>query len=144
MIDKELIKRKVSLIQDDLIHLATFSGLTLDQIASDFIKQAAVERLLERIINRALDINQHIIGESSVPSVSPPKTYRDTFLALADLGIYTHDFAQEIAKSIGTRNVLVHEYDKTDESQIYQSIGDCLRDYRLYIDYILAFSSPSP
>ena len=35
--------------------------------------------------------------------------------------------------------MLVHEYDKADYSRVYNSIGDCLRDYNRYCEYILKF-----
>ena len=141
MIRKDFVKRKISLIQDDLAKLATFSHYTFDEIARDFVKQAAVERILERIITRAIDVNQHLIAELSSKDTSPPKDYRETFLLLAELGVYPKSFAGEIAKSISTRNVLVHEYDNVDQSLIYDSIRDCLRDYQRYIEYLLKFIS---
>lgn len=137
MIREDFVKRKISLIQDDLAKLTTFSQYTFEDIAADFVKEAAVERILERIITRAIDINQHLIARLASKDTSPPKDYRETFLLLAEFGVYPKKFADQIAKSIGTRNVLVHEYDKVDQSLIYGSIQDCLRDYQQYIEYLL-------
>jgi len=103
------------------------------------VKQAALERYLERIINRAIDINQHLIAELATKDTSPPLDYTETFLRLAALGIYPSDFSQRIAKSVGTRNILIHEYDGVDYSNIYSSIYDCLKDYHEYCNYILIF-----
>ena len=139
MINETFIKRKISLIQDDL---AKFSGLarhSFEEIAGDFVKQAAVERFLERVVNRAIDINQHLIAELASKDTSSPKNYTETFAILVDLGVYPEDFGREISKSVGTRNVLVHEYDKTDDQLIYASLADCLRDYTRYCEYILKF-----
>lgn len=139
MLRKDLIERKISLIQDDLGRLAEFKRHTFEDIAADFVKQAAVERMLERIISRAVDINEHLIGALGTKDTSPPKDYRETFLRLVELGVYPKEFAEEIGKSIGVRNLLVHEYDKVDQRKIYDSIGDCLRDYAKYIEYLMAF-----
>lgn len=139
MIDKDFIKRKISLIQDDLVGLSSMANFSLDQVCADFMKQAALERLLERIINRAIDANRYIISEMKNEKISSPKDYRDTFLILAELGIFSPDFAKEISKSIGTRNVLAHEYDKTDQALIYNSVGDCLKDYNEYCRFILEY-----
>jgi uncharacterized protein YutE (UPF0331/DUF86 family) len=139
MIRQNFIKRKISLIQDDLNHIAEFAQCSFDEIATDFVKQAALERILERIITRAIDINQHLIAELADKNISPPKDYKETFLALAKMGIYPAKFAEEISKSVATRNKLVHEYDKVDQIAIYNSVGDCLRDYTQYCDYILKF-----
>ena len=88
---------------------------------------------------RAIDINQHLILEFSQASVSPPKDYRETFLLLSGMNVYPEELAKEIAKSVGTRNVLVHEYDNVDQSLVYQSIKNCLEDYHAYIGYVLKF-----
>lgn len=45
MLDKDFIKRKISLIQDDLIGLSSMASFSLDQVCGDFMKQAALERL---------------------------------------------------------------------------------------------------
>jgi uncharacterized protein YutE (UPF0331/DUF86 family) len=103
------------------------------------VKQGALERFLERIINRAIDINNHIIADRAKLGTSAPKDYTDGFLELAKFGVYSEKFAKSISKSAGTRNVLVHEYDKTDQSRIYNSVADCLRDYHKYCQYILNF-----
>lgn len=138
MLNKDFVKRKISLIQDEMIKLSDLAGYTIDEIAKDFVKQAAVERILERIITRAIDINQHIVAETG-EDVSPPKDYKETFMALVELGVYGKIFAEEISKSVGTRNMLVHEYDKADYSRVYNSIGDCLRDYNQYCESVLKF-----
>ena len=139
MIKKDFIKRKITLIQDEMVKLSDLAKYTIDEVAKDFVKQAAVERILERIITRAIDINQHIVAESETQKISAPKDYKETFKALADLGVYDENFAEEISKSVVSRNMLAHEYDKVDYSKVYSSMGDCLRDYNKYCEYILKF-----
>lgn len=139
MLRKDLVERKISLIQDDLGKLAAFANAAFEEIARDDIKQAAVERMLERIISRAIDVNEHLIAAFAKADTSPPKDYRETFLRLADLGVYPKPFAEEIAKSVGVRNLLVHEYDAVDQEKIYHSIKDCLKDYTEYLDHLIAF-----
>lgn len=139
MIRKDFIQRKISLIQDDLAKLSKLADFTIKEVAVDFMKQATVERLLERIISRAIDINEHLIAELAQKDIAPPKDYKETFLKLAELHVCPINFAEQISKSVGTRNILVHEYDKVDYAAIYHSIKDCLRDYHKYLEYILEF-----
>jgi len=139
MIRENFVLRKITLIQDELVKLADLAKYSLKEITGDFVRQAALERYLERIINRAIDINQHMIAEIATKETSPPLDYKETFLRLADLGVYPADFSQRIARSVGTRNILIHEYDAVDYSSIYSSISDCLRDYHAYCNYILIF-----
>lgn len=56
MIDHELVIRKIDLIQKDLQKLEKFRNYTFDEIAKDYYTHKAVERMIEVIINEALDI----------------------------------------------------------------------------------------
>ena len=139
MIREDFIRRKISLIQDELAHLVELSRFSFNEVVSDFVKQSALERILERIISRAIDVNNHLLSELANKDTSPPKDFKETFVRMADLGVYPVEFAEQISRSVGTRNVLVHEYDKVDYRKIYTSISDCLRDYHQYCEYILEF-----
>lgn len=135
MLNKEFIKNKINFIQSELKVLAGFKDCSLQEIASDYAKHTIVERILERIINDALDINQHIIAESE--KIEVPNDYKETFLSLAKIKILPKKFSEEISKSVGLRNILVHQYQKLDEKIFYNSIKDCLKSYTKYCAYIL-------
>ncbi|MBI3231637.1 MAG: DUF86 domain-containing protein [Candidatus Doudnabacteria bacterium] len=102
------------------------------------MEYAATERLLERIVTQAIDINKHLIANSGNGSESV-KTYEETFLALVRLGIYDAGFAKTIAPSAGLRNILVHEYDEIEISTIYHSREEALVQYAKYCGFILEF-----
>ncbi len=139
MINKEFIVRKITLIQSDFPLLEDLAKYSFNEIVADPMKQAALERTLEKIIMRAIDINQHIISDLASKNTVAPKDYKETFVGLVEFNIYSKKFADEISKSVGMRNVLVHEYDKIDYNRIYSSMKDCLRDYHQYCQYILDF-----
>ncbi|TSC77738.1 MAG: hypothetical protein G01um101433_491 [Parcubacteria group bacterium Gr01-1014_33] len=138
MLDSDFVKRKIGLIQDELMRLGEFANLTIDEIAKDYRTQAIVERLLERIIGRAVDINQHLIAECGA-HLETVRKYRDTFLRLADLEVYPHEFATQIAPSVGLRNALVHDYNDIDREVLQKSIGEAIAEFNDYTKYILAF-----
>ena len=137
MLNKELIKNKLAFIHNDLKMLNLYENCSLQDIASDFFKHTVVERIIERIINDALDINQHIISE--MREEEPPQDYKKTFLALVALSIFPEDFAEKISDSVGLRNALVHNYRNLDEKRFYDSIKDCLNDYSKYCEFILQY-----
>ncbi len=145
MLDKKFIQRKINLIQEELENIAPLQSLPLEKISQDPIKQAALERYLERVVNRAIDINQHILAETdqkqfkSSSQKNIPLTYKETFTQLAKLNVYPPDFAEKISQSVGLRNILIHEYDKVNLASVYSSLQDCLRDYNQYCQYILEF-----
>lgn len=140
MLKRQFIKRKITLIQEELGHLEKLGKFSFQKIAQDHFLQSALERILEKIIMRAVDINQHILVESESKKISAPKDYTESFLFLGNIDVYPKKFAENISKSAGTRNALVHDYDEAiDYERIYNSIDDCLKDYVQYCEYILAF-----
>jgi uncharacterized protein YutE (UPF0331/DUF86 family) len=138
MLDKEFVRRKIALIQDDLRHLIEYENLSIEKISEDFQIQAVIERVLERLIGRAIDINQHLIAERG-GTLQNVTTYRDTFMRLVDLDVYPREFGEQIAKSAGLRNILVHEYNTIDPELLQKSIGDAIREFNAYTKSVLSF-----
>jgi len=137
MINKEFIKNKICYIQKELKALVKYKNCSLEEIISSFEKHTIVERIIERIINDAIDINQHIIIDRGKGEA--PFDFKESFLLLSGLKIYPKKFSEEIGKSVGLRNILVHQYRKLDEKIFYLSIKNCLKDYTKYCSYILKF-----
>lgn len=137
MIDIKMIGGKVDRIQRDLVYLTEFTDLSFDEIAKDYKTHKVVERIIEVVINAAIDINQHIVVEEGKGHL--PFDFKKSFLLLSDFGVYPREFAEEISQSAGLRNILVHEYTKLDERKFYNSIKDCYRDYTKYCRYILDY-----
>jgi len=141
--DKDFIIEKISLITTGLEKLAGFSNSTFDEIAGDYIKYAALKNILMEIIGRAIDINEYLIAQISPADSETPKTYRETFLILAKLGVLPPDFAREISKSAGFRNAIVHEYNNLDKSTVYKTVGQAIEQYKAYCRYIAEFIEKS-
>jgi uncharacterized protein YutE (UPF0331/DUF86 family) len=83
----EFVRRKLQLIIDNLGRLAGFRDTSYDELIGDDISLAAVERLLERIVLRAIDVNEHILSTTATgrEERTTRLSYRDTFHRLADV-----------------------------------------------------------
>lgn len=137
MIDKNMVKQKLLAIQRDLSELAKFKDSTFDEIASNYATHKLVERIIEVVINEAIDINQHLIVKKGKGGL--PFDFKESFKLLVDLGVYPKDFAVLIAESVGLRNILTHQYRELDEKLFYGSINNCLEQYSQYCTFILAY-----
>lgn len=145
MVRREFVSRKLHLVADDLDRLVQFKDETLESLKRDDIRLAAVERMLERVVMRAIDINEHLISELGTgEGKSTRLTYRDTFLLLAELGVYPKDFGEQIGRSAGLRNILVHDYNDADRKIVHSSIKSCLQDYHQYLEYLRRFLERLP
>lgn len=138
MLNRDFVERKVKLIQEDLARLEPLANLSFAELTADDVRYSAAERYLERIVTRALDVNRHCIAELGKGS-EVVRMHEDTFLRLADLSVLPAALAKEIAPSAGLRNVLVHEYDRVDPRQVYESVGQALAQYARYCDALLKF-----
>lgn len=137
MINKKLIQEKIRLIQRDLLHLEDYKNLTFEEVAKDYAVHKVVERIIEIVVNEAIDINQHLIVELGKGKL--PFDYKESFLLLADLKVLPLNFVQKVANSVGLRNILVHQYRQIDEKKFYASIKKCLVEYTQYCGYILKY-----
>jgi uncharacterized protein YutE (UPF0331/DUF86 family) len=145
MIRREFVERKLGLIAEDLERLLAFKDESLESLKADDLRLAAVERMLERIVMRAIDVNEHLLAELSTGEGKTTRlTYRETFDLLSGLGVYTKEFGERIGRSAGLRNILVHDYNDVDRTIVHASIRFCLRDYHEYIEKVRAFLASLP
>jgi uncharacterized protein YutE (UPF0331/DUF86 family) len=133
-LDKQLVTRKIKLIEKDLIILNEEKPTSERSFLKDTKKQILVERLLERIVGRLIDINYHILSEEYS---FVPQDYKESFVKIGAKGVVPIILAKEMSRSAGLRNVLAHEYDEIDYKKVYKSISLALNQLPKYLKYIL-------
>lgn len=136
MIDAELVTRKCVLIMRDLEALRAVAAHTRAEYLANARDQAAVERYVERMIGRMIDINYHLLVESGQ---APPSDYHASFLRLVELGVFDREFAARIARSAGLRNRIVHEYDEVDPAKVFDALQSALTDVPNYVSGVNDF-----
>ena len=99
------------------------------------------ERLMERLITSAIDINQHLLADLTETVAN---TYKESFIKLSNLNILNRDLAEKLSKSAGLRNLLTHEYLDLDKSIFIESCKTGVEDYKDYLKSLQAFISNSP
>jgi uncharacterized protein YutE (UPF0331/DUF86 family) len=63
----------------------------------------------------------------------------NSFIDLAENNVLDMEFALKIAPSTGSRNILVHEYQKIDDEIVFKSIDNIFRYYLVYIGIISSY-----
>jgi uncharacterized protein YutE (UPF0331/DUF86 family) len=141
MLRPEFVARKLQLIAQDLGILAEFRDTSYEDLVGSPIRLAAVERIIERIILRAVDVNEHLIGAlaTGAEAKATRLTYRDTFLKLEGLGVCSRALVERLASSAGLRNILVHEYNDVDHRIVHAAIRSVLEDYTSYLEAVHRF-----
>ncbi len=108
------------------------------EYARDLYRRKATERLLQELIEAAVDINLHLISQTGH---SVPDDYYQSFVKLGDLKIISPELAQKLAPSAGLRNRLVHEYDAIEDGLILQSVAMAEELYAQYVKEIKDYLS---
>ena len=138
MMDRLVVERKAQHLAQYLNELKPLKGFAFNQFREDAIKRYAVERLMQLIVDEAIDINAQLILASRN---APPKDYYSSFIQLASIGALQRSFAEKLAPTTALRNALVHEYEEIDASEVHRNIKRFLTLYPRYLRDILSFIS---
>jgi uncharacterized protein YutE (UPF0331/DUF86 family) len=137
-VKRELVERKISLILEDLERLKALASLSFEDFLGDPRNEALAERYLERMTGRVIDINFHLLSEERL---QVPRSYHDSFIGLAGLGVLDAASARRFARLAGLRNRLTHEYNGVDEKIIHETartlvaeLPELLRAFRAHLD----------
>jgi uncharacterized protein YutE (UPF0331/DUF86 family) len=139
-VDPALVTRKLLLIVSDLEALRPVVQRGETAYLGSRVEQAFVERYLERIIGRMIDVNYHLLTGAGH---APPSDYYASFVRLGEIGVLEPAFARGIARAAGLRNRLVHEYEEIDAIKVFAALTDALRDIPSYVDAVNRHLNPA-
>ncbi|MEK6766616.1 MAG: DUF86 domain-containing protein [Planctomycetota bacterium] len=129
-VEKEIIRRKLAVIVENLKTLEPIINMDKEEYIGDVYKRKATERLLQELIEAAIDINTHFIVQT-VNTV--PDDYYESFIKAGELKIIPVDLAEKLAPSAGLRNRLVHEYDLIEHLMVLEAV---IMAEELYSEYV--------
>ncbi|AFY85312.1 type VII toxin-antitoxin system HepT family RNase toxin [Oscillatoria acuminata] len=135
-IEPVVVSSRIRLISEYLEILQDFEGMELGEYLANIRHQLLAERILEILIQAAIDINRHIL--KSGQSLESLRN-EETFLQMGNSGVISEKLAENLARSGGFRNVLAHHYLKIDSRLVFASIQDTLEFYPLYVQEIVTY-----
>jgi len=127
---KEIIEQKVATLYEKIERLRKFQDVSFNEFSEDLDMKDIVERNLQVAIEACIDIGKVII---SFMSLREPLDNKDVFKVLSENGIITHKSLEFLLPMAGTRNVLVHGYDKIDTTIIFGILQKHLEDFYTYL-----------
>lgn len=141
MVREELVRRKLAHLTGYLDELAAYAGVTPEDYVRAGGPRRATERLIQLVIETAVDINVHIATETQG---SPPPDYRTSFAAAARCGALSVALAEQLAPSAGLRNALTHDYATIDDARVSASVPLMLTGFREFAASVLAWIESPP
>jgi uncharacterized protein YutE (UPF0331/DUF86 family) len=141
MVDKSLILRKLSELDQYYKQIKEYEKITVAQYSADWKIQRIIERTLQMMIETCVDIASHIIADQEY---RVPISYSDTFTILFDEKIIGERLFNALRKMAKFRNIVVHHYDKVDAEIVIGILKKDLRDFKSYKDAIISFLKSDP
>jgi uncharacterized protein YutE (UPF0331/DUF86 family) len=129
-VDPAVVRRKLSLIVNNLQSLESVRHIAPGRYREDLFLRKGTERLLQETIEAAIDINTHLLVRGGH---APPDDYFRGFLLLAEQGIVSTELAVSLAPSAGLRNRLVHQYDDLVDAIVLDAVTKLLQLYPQYV-----------
>ena len=134
MVDRTLILRKLSMLEEYLKQIAEYRSITTEQYANDWKSQRIIERTLQMMVETCIDIAGHIISDMKYRI---PTSYADSFSVLAENRIVDNNLSQSLVKMAKFRNVVVHDYDRVDAEIVIGILRRNLDDFTKYKDAVV-------
>ena len=136
MVDKILILKKLSTLDEYLKQIAEYTPITVQAYAGDWKTQRIVERTFQMMIETCLDIGGHIISDEKM---RVPETYADIFRILVENGILSKTHLVAFEKMAKFRNIVVHDYEKIDPEIVVAILRNHLQVFEVFKSSVIAY-----
>jgi uncharacterized protein YutE (UPF0331/DUF86 family) len=130
MVDKDLVMAKAGLIRKHLKRVELKCNVELPAFLADIDRQESVMFNLQMAIQNCIDLAAHIISEEGL---GVPGSTNEMLYLLEENGYIDSALTEKMAKAVGFRNLIVHEYAKIDLEQVLEIGKEDLQDLYHYI-----------
>lgn len=135
-LDVDVVRNKLAAIEHTCDVLAALNDIDADRLRDDPVVAAAVERLIGRLVDLAVDVNSHL---AAALLGRAPSEYRESFDLMAQAGVIETAMAVRLKPSVGMRNVIVHEYVRLDLARVAAVVPEAIDAYRSYVTAVARF-----
>lgn len=136
MVDKALILRKLADVDQYLLQVKEYAGVSVEQYQSSWKTQRIVERTLQMMIETYVDVAGHIISDRAFRT---PTSYSDAFKVLQENEVLPAALFAKMDKMAKFRNIVVHHYGNIDAEIVVGILKRDLDDFLSFRDAIVSF-----
>lgn len=137
MVDRTRIARLLRSITDDLAVLGREADAPESRRA-DPLWIRGVKYVFVTTIEACVDVAQHLCSSEGW---GPPRDNADALRLLGRHGVVPTDLADRLARAVGFRNVLVHEYVDVDDRVVLARLQD-QADLRSFVAVVAGWIPP--
>lgn len=130
MVNRSIISRKVSSIEEHLRRMKALPSTSLDVFKKDTNSQDILLFNLTQSIQNCIDITAHIVSDEGW---GVPGTQSEMFDILADQGVISKELGERLIAVVGFRNRVIHEYEKLNLDIVYKVWQERLKDIEEFV-----------
>jgi uncharacterized protein YutE (UPF0331/DUF86 family) len=130
LIDREIIEKRIDIVEENLDYLDSIKGISLKEFASSFEKVQAAKHSLQEAIEACLDIANYLIAAKGFKRC---EEYSEMFEVLAENKIIENRLKKNLMEMARFRNLLVHRYSQIDNKKIFEIIRSNLSDIKAFV-----------
>ena len=133
MTDLSVIENKLSSVKKYLLIYDNFKRYSKDNLENDLVLRVAVERYLYLVFQSAIDLAEAVI---SYKKLRKPTTMSESFYILGEEKLIDHKLVKKMAKLVGFRNIMAHDYERVDYDIVYDILRFKLKDIEKFLDSV--------
>lgn len=124
------------MLSEHVSDLRALRATTYEAYADNRILRGYVERTLQVCVQICLDVGSHLIAELGL---RPPADSHDVFAILHEEGIVSDVLLPDMARMVGFRNLIVHDYARIDDRLVYVVLQEHLDDFGRFAGSVATF-----
>lgn len=132
--DSDLILAKAGSVRSHLNRVIKKRNIDEDGFIKDVDRQESILFNIQMAVQNCIDIAAHIIGEQGL---GIPGSTTEMFYVLEKNSYLDGDITRKMAKAVGFRNLIVHEYGKMKLDHVYKIAHNDINDLNDYLKAII-------
>lgn len=134
MVDKNILQRKLSFIDQKLHNLETLKEMERQNFLENFQSVDSAKYNLQVCIEAMSHISNHVIARERW---GIPGTSAEAVKLLVKQGVLAKDKELPLIQMVKFRNRIVHLYQEVDDAEIYRILQQDLGDIRSFMNVII-------
>jgi uncharacterized protein YutE (UPF0331/DUF86 family) len=134
-VDREVVEEKLESLRRCIHRVSEKCPADVETLSNDLDLQDILALNLSRAVQICVDIGAHLLAGLEVP---PPDTMGQAFDVLAQAGVIPDALGKKLKKSVGFRNVAVHNYEAIDWAIVHAIALHHLDDFSEFARIIAA------
>ena len=107
-IDTKFLELKLIFIANRLQYLKKYSSFTIEELSKDFERLKSVEKVIQEVVDCAVDINQYLAENVLNTDI---RSNKDSFWKIQKVLKKKDEYIKKIIDTVSFRNEIMHSYD---------------------------------